>query len=79
MIYPGLSAKSLEAQINSGERCDALILSAYGSGNLPIRDEVGLLEVIKRAIRAGTMVVVVSQCKALGFYLHQCRTAGYRL
>lgn len=40
---------------------EAVILRAFGVGNVP-SDEPGLVEAIARAIRAGTAVIIASQC-----------------
>ena len=43
------------------QHSDAVILSGYGMGNLPINNQA-LMETIKAACDAGVLVVVASQC-----------------
>ena len=40
---------------------DAVILSGYGMGNLPINNQI-LMDTIREAIEAGVLVVVSTQC-----------------
>jgi len=53
----------LSAQIEAVPTCQAVILSAYGSGNLPINEESGMLAALKRAVEKEILIVVISQCK----------------
>jgi lysophospholipase len=52
----------LSAQIDAVPTCRAIILSAYGSGNLPINPGSGVLEALKAAVAKEILVVVISQC-----------------
>ena len=45
--------------------CKAVILSAYGSGNLPISEENGALSALEAAVKREILVVVISQCACL--------------
>ncbi|KAM0751826.1 putative asparaginase, partial [Meredithblackwellia eburnea MCA 4105] len=62
-IYPGISGSALRAQIENDNCCEAVILAAFGSGNVPISPESGFLTAVKWAIKRGVFVVVVSQCR----------------
>jgi lysophospholipase len=44
--------------------CRAVILHAFGSGNLPVKEEGGVLEALKRAVEKEILVVVISQCES---------------
>lgn len=55
----------LTAQIEALPTCKAIILSAYGSGNLPISEGSGVLAALKRAVEREILVVVISQCESL--------------
>ncbi|WWC72785.1 uncharacterized protein I206_106749 [Kwoniella pini CBS 10737] len=61
-IYPGMTGSLLEAQIIAVPTCKAVIISAYGSGNLPINEKSGILESLKRMVEKEILVVVISQC-----------------
>lgn len=63
-IHPGITGTLLSAQIEAVPTCQAVILSAYGSGNLPINDESGMLDALKRAVEREILVVVISQCES---------------
>ncbi|WP_136194230.1 asparaginase [Actinomyces procaprae] len=68
-LVPGLTAARLEAALTPAPV--AVILRAFGVGNLPAADD-GPLSALSRAARAGVTVVVASQCLqaevALGRY-----------
>ncbi|WWC92537.1 uncharacterized protein L201_007496 [Kwoniella dendrophila CBS 6074] len=61
-IYPGMTGSILESQINTVPNCKAVVISAYGSGNLPINEESGVLQSLKRMVQKEILVVVISQC-----------------
>ncbi|WVW80665.1 hypothetical protein I302_102651 [Kwoniella bestiolae CBS 10118] len=61
-IYPGMTGSLLEAQIDAVPTCKAVIISAYGSGNLPINEHSGVLLSLKRMVEKEILVVVISQC-----------------
>ncbi|WWC64994.1 uncharacterized protein I303_107608 [Kwoniella dejecticola CBS 10117] len=61
-IYPGMTGSLLEAQIAAVPTCKAVIISAYGSGNLPINEHSGVLQSLKRMVEKEILVVVISQC-----------------
>ncbi|WWC98371.1 hypothetical protein V866_005262 [Kwoniella sp. B9012] len=61
-IYPGMTGSLLEAQIEAVPTCKAVIISAYGSGNLPINEHSGVLLSLKRMVEKEILVVVISQC-----------------
>ena len=65
-LVPGITAARLEAMLTP--RPDAVILRAFGVGNIP-DGEPGLTDVLASAIRAGTAVVVISQCHQGGVRL----------
>lgn len=70
-IYPGITGTILSAQIEAVPTCRAVILSAYGSGNLPINEESGVIDALKRAVEREILVVVISQCgSAFAFILY---------
>lgn len=64
-VHPGMTGTLLTAQIEALPTCKAIILSAYGSGNLPISEGSGVLAALKRAVEKEILVVVISQCKSL--------------
>jgi lysophospholipase len=63
-IYPGITGHMLSAQIEAVPTCRAVILSAYGSGNLPVNDESGMLSALQRAVEREILIVVISQCQS---------------
>ncbi|ODN75544.1 hypothetical protein L202_06670 [Cryptococcus amylolentus CBS 6039] len=67
-IYPGLSGSLLSAQIAAVPTCRAVILSAYGSGNLPLDPSNGVIEALKEMVEREIMVVVLSQCAVPNVY-----------
>ncbi|KAI9637164.1 putative asparaginase [Dioszegia hungarica] len=67
-IYPGITGSLLSAQIAALPECRAVILSAYGSGNLPIGERSGVLEALKGAVEREILVVVISQCSIPNVY-----------
>lgn len=67
-IYPGLTGSLLSAQIAAVPTCKAVILSAYGSGNLPLDMENGVLEALKNMVEREVLVVVISQCAIPNIY-----------
>ncbi len=52
----------LSAQIEAVPTCRAVILSAYGSGNLPLNPEGAVLQALEKAVQKEILVVVISQC-----------------
>jgi lysophospholipase len=52
----------LSAQIEAVPTCRAVIISAYGSGNLPISERSGMLDALRKAVEREILVVVLSQC-----------------
>lgn len=68
-LVPGITAARLEATLTPLP--DAVVLRGHGTGNVP-GAEPGLVDVVADAVRAGTAVVVSSQCRqadvALGLY-----------
>ncbi|KAK8845631.1 hypothetical protein IAR55_006347 [Kwoniella newhampshirensis] len=67
-VYPGMTGSLLEAQVASVPTCRAVILSAYGSGNLPLDEKNGLLDSLKRLVEREVLVVVISQCAIPNVY-----------
>lgn len=63
IIHPGITGKLLSAQIDAIPTCKAVILSAYGSGNLPINEESGVMEALRKAVEKEILIVVISQCE----------------
>lgn len=61
-IHPGITGTLLKAQIEAVPSCRAVILSAYGSGNLPINPSSGILDALRGAVEKEILVVVISQC-----------------
>lgn len=43
--------------------CRAVIISAFGSGNLPVKEESGVLQALEAAVKRGILVVVISGCE----------------
>ncbi|KAK4689658.1 L-asparaginase, partial [Tremellales sp. Uapishka_1] len=60
-IYPGITGSILSAQFAAMPTCRAVILSAFGSGNLPVTPESGVLEALIKAVENEILVVVLSQ------------------
>ncbi|ORY21160.1 Asparaginase/glutaminase [Naematelia encephala] len=67
-IHPGITGTLLAAQIDAVPTCRAVILSAYGSGNLPISEEAGILGALRKAVDKEILVVVISQCPIPNVY-----------
>ncbi|ORX40891.1 putative asparaginase [Kockovaella imperatae] len=67
-IHPGITGALLSAQIEAVPTCKAVILSAYGSGNLPISEENGALAALEAAVKRDILVVVISQCAIPNVY-----------
>ncbi|WWD22584.1 hypothetical protein CI109_107077 [Kwoniella shandongensis] len=67
-IYPGMTGSLLEAQVDAVPTCRAIILSAYGSGNLPLDEKNGMLVSLKRLVEREVLVVVISQCAIPNVY-----------
>lgn len=67
-VHPGMTGTLLTAQIEALPTCKAIILSAYGSGNLPISESSGVLEALKKAVEREILVVVISQCPIPNVY-----------
>jgi lysophospholipase len=63
-IYPGITGALLSAQLAALPECRAVILSGYGSGNLPIGERSGVLQALKGAVEREILVVVISQCES---------------
>lgn len=59
--------------------CKAVIISAFGSGNLPIKEESGVLQALEATVRREILVVVVSSCKQFCFYKEVVLTLRLRL
>jgi lysophospholipase len=53
----------LAAQIHSMPTCKAVIISAFGSGNLPVKEESGVLQALEAAVKREILVVVISECE----------------
>ena len=58
-IYPGISEGIVRRMVT--EPVDGIVLETYGTGTFPSRNS-GLLDVLRDAIDAGTVVVNCSQC-----------------
>ncbi|KAL7420925.1 hypothetical protein Q5752_004879 [Cryptotrichosporon argae] len=67
-IYPGITGAVLSAQIESMPACRAVIITAFGSGNLPVKEETGVLQALEEAVKRGVLVVVISQCHIPNIY-----------
>ncbi|TXT10836.1 hypothetical protein VHUM_02341 [Vanrija humicola] len=67
-IYPGITGSVLAAQIHSMPTCKAVIVSAFGSGNLPIKEETGVLQALEAAVKREILVVVISTCHVPNIY-----------
>ncbi|WVR08794.1 hypothetical protein IAU60_005852 [Kwoniella sp. DSM 27419] len=67
-IYPGMTGSILASQVEAVPTCRAVIISAYGSGNLPINEESGVLASLKRLVERELLVVVISQCAIPNVY-----------
>ncbi len=59
VVYPGLPPALRDAALASGAR--AFVVLGYGPGNVPIEDE-SLLPFIERAVAAGRLVAINTQC-----------------
>lgn len=66
-IYPGITGTSISAQVAAVPQCRGVILSAYGSGNMPMSDRSGMREALKEVVEKEIMVVVISQCESIGY------------
>jgi lysophospholipase len=62
-IYPGITGSILATQIHSMPTCKAVIISAFGSGNLPVKEESGVLQALEATVKREILVVVVSSCE----------------
>lgn len=62
-VHPGLTGQLLTAQTQALPDCRAVILSAYGSGNMPLAEGNGVLEALKGLVEREVLVVVISQCQ----------------
>lgn len=56
-LFPGMDASQLDRQVEGGAR--AVILQAFGAGNVPLRDWPVAIE---RAVNAGVHVILATQC-----------------
>ncbi|EJT52150.1 asparaginase [Trichosporon asahii var. asahii CBS 2479] len=43
--------------------CKAVIISAFGSGNMPVKEETGVLQALENAVKRELLVVVISACE----------------
>ncbi|EIW69292.1 hypothetical protein TREMEDRAFT_68620 [Tremella mesenterica DSM 1558] len=68
IIHPGITGTLLSAQIHALPTCKAVILSAYGSGNLPLDPSNGVLKALEDAVSMEILVVVISQCPVPNVY-----------
>ncbi len=59
-FFPGISIDQLNYQLNQ-PKLGSIILETYGSGNIPMKKEV--LEIIEDRVKAGVVVINVSQCR----------------
>lgn len=59
-IFPGISGEILKATIHT-KACEAVVLEAFGSGNVPALD-TSVLGMIQEARSLNKAVVIVSQC-----------------
>jgi L-asparaginase len=70
-IFPGITADVVQRQIEAIDGLKAVIVQAYGSGNIPTLDPA-FIEVFSRARKQGILVAVVTQCRngpvELGIY-----------
>lgn len=68
-IFPGMSPRLLEGML-SAEGLRGVVLQTFGTGNAPSTPE--FLDVIERAVRAGLIIVDITQCRSgeveLGLY-----------
>lgn len=68
-LVPGISAQRVDSVLHP--RPAAVILRAYGTGNIPVREQ-GLVEALAHAVDDGVEVIVSSQCTqaqvSLGHY-----------
>lgn len=62
-IYPGITGDVLSAQIRSMPNCKAVIIRAFGSGNMPVKAETGVLQALEEAVKRELLVVVISACE----------------
>lgn len=58
----------LAAQIHSMPTCRAVIIAAFGSGNLPTKEETGVLQALEAAVKREILVVVISACYRPNIY-----------
>ncbi|MFK7756398.1 MAG: asparaginase [Flavobacteriales bacterium] len=59
-FFPGISADQLRYQLGQ-PGIKAIILETYGSGNIPMKNEI--LSLIEERIKSGVAVINVSQCR----------------
>lgn len=57
-ISPCFNLKVIEVVLLN---CEAVILEAYGMGNIPSKNK-DLMNIIERAIKRGVIIVIISQC-----------------
>lgn len=67
-LHPGLRPRRLAALLSPAPQ--AVVLRAYGAGNAP-DDDPELLDALRRAHEAGTVIVVTTQCGHGGVHLGQ--------
>ncbi len=59
-VFPGIRFGMLEAVVSGGLK--GLVLEAFGSGNMPVAEDNGLMRFLEHAGNCGTAVVVCTQC-----------------
>ncbi len=58
-LFPGINSKYIEQTINNG--CKGIILSSFGAGNIPNKNN-SLIPLVKKAYKAKIPVIITSQC-----------------
>lgn len=59
-IFPGIQFDIFKNIVS--DKLGGIVLEAFGSGNVPVNSQNGLLHIIQRARESGTAVVIVTQC-----------------
>ena len=72
-LYPGMQQEFLEGLLASS--CKAIVLVAYGAGNMSVDPSSGILPFISRAFSAGKLVAVTTQCNHGRVALHVYESA----
>ena len=59
-LFPGLQQEVLDSLLHSS--CRAIIIAAYGAGNVPTSEQPGIMNFITEAVAMGKPVAIKTQC-----------------